>query len=186
MHKQFCDDIYVTFSLNDQTRWAADASHKIVCTCILVSNMLLDVSHMARHKCFHIYDKGAIFCLSSLLLVFSEIYHWMRSNGLSPQHVVTYAFSVKLETLKIMISQTKVVCIELCTSRLITCFIPNCTEPHRLHYLFNGPLGLWHIETNVQGGGGAYFLGCVYIHKPTENTSTISIHTLEIPQWNRG
>ena len=54
----------------------------------------------------------------------------MLSNALSPQHVIAYAFSAKLATLKMMISLTKMVHIELCMSRSITCLIPKFAELH--------------------------------------------------------
>ena len=57
----------------------------------------------------------------------------MASDSLSTQHVVAYAFSVKLATLKMMTCLTKVTRIWLCTSHSIICLIPKRAELHGLH-----------------------------------------------------
>ena len=99
------------------------------------------------------YDKGAKFSVFMYGILWNPS---MPTNALSPQHVIAYAFSVTLATVKI----TKLVRrIELSTSHSITYLIPKWAS-RWCHSLFHGPLGLWNIATNVQGG--TYFLGCVY------------------------
>ena len=115
----------------------------------------------------------------------------MLSDSLSPQHVVAYmcfhAFSVRLATLKMMISHIKVVRIRLCTSRSIIWSILKCAE-HGLHggviICFVYPWVYEILRQMFKGGGGAYFLCCVYMYSNAEDLTCETRQIYEHKTYN--